>query len=138
MLLISRNNYAAWAIKMKVYMEAQGVWDAAEPAACVAIELRRDKMALAAIYQGIPKDTLLLIAKKKTAKEAWDNLKNVHLGSDQVKNARVQTLKTEFEALWMKDNDNIDDFAMKLTAVVNKVRYLGDRMEEAYVIRKLL
>lgn len=95
-------------------------------------------MALAAIYQGIPKDALLLVAEKRTAKEAWNTLRTMHLGADQVKKARVQTLKTEFDALRMKDNENINDFGMKLTSVLNKIRSLGDRMEEVYVVRKLL
>jgi len=36
-------------------------------------------MALAAIYQGIPEETLLLIAEKETAKEAWTMLKTMHI-----------------------------------------------------------
>lgn len=29
--MLGRNNYSVWAIKMKVFMQAQGVWDAVEP-----------------------------------------------------------------------------------------------------------
>lgn len=119
-------------------MEAQGVWDAIDPAAGVAVEFRRDKMALAAIYQGILKDALLLVAEKRTAKEAWDTLRTMHLGADRVKKARVQTLKTEFDSLRMKDNEKIDDFGMKFISVINKIRSLGDKMEEVYVVSKLL
>ena len=90
------------AIKMKVYMQAQGVWDAIEPAAGAAMEVQKDKMALAAIYQGIPEETLLLIAEKKTVVAAWETLKTMHLGTDRVKSAKVQNLKTEFELLRMK------------------------------------
>ncbi|GJR02359.1 eukaryotic translation initiation factor 3 subunit C-like protein [Tanacetum coccineum] len=53
--MLSRNNYAAWAIKMRVFMQAQGVWDAVEPRTSnTVVEVKKDKMALAAIYQGIP------------------------------------------------------------------------------------
>lgn len=34
------------------------------------VEEKTDKMAQAAIYQGIPEDILLDVAEKKTAKEA--------------------------------------------------------------------
>ncbi|XP_020270587.1 glycine-rich RNA-binding protein 7-like [Asparagus officinalis] len=135
---LSRDNYASWAIKMKVYMKAQDVWDAIEPAAGVSVEHRKDQMALAAIYQGIPEETLMVIAEKQTAKEAWETLKTMHLGADRVRNAKVQTLKSKFELLRMKENDNVDDFSTKLTGVVNKIRALGGEMEENYVVRKLL
>ncbi|KAF0899659.1 hypothetical protein E2562_021358 [Oryza meyeriana var. granulata] len=73
---------------MKVFMQAQDVWDAVEPVDDVAVDPRMDKMALAAIYQGIPEETLLMIAEKETAEEAWTTLKTMHLGDDQVKNAK--------------------------------------------------
>ncbi|GJY00017.1 hypothetical protein Tco_0357035 [Tanacetum coccineum] len=71
--MLSRSNYAAWAIKMKI-----------------------DKMALAAIYQRIPEDMLLSLAKKETAKETWTTLKTIN------------------------------------------IRALGDKIEETYVVKKLL
>lgn len=52
--MLLRNNYVAWAIKMKVFMKAQGVWDAVEPKTSnTIVKVKKDKMALAAIYQGI-------------------------------------------------------------------------------------
>lgn len=111
--MLSRNNYAAWAIKMRVFMQAQGVWDAVEPRTSnTVVEVKKDKMALAAIYQGIPEDLLLSLAERKSAKEAWEALKTMYLGADRVKNAKVQTLKAEFEVLTMKETDCVDDFAM--------------------------
>lgn len=84
--MLSRTNYVAWAIKMKVFMQAQGVWDAIEPrTANTMVEVKKDKMALAAIYQGIPEDMLLSLAEKQTAKESWDALKARFLGADRVK-----------------------------------------------------
>ncbi|GJZ17554.1 putative reverse transcriptase domain-containing protein, partial [Tanacetum coccineum] len=69
--MLSRSNYAAWAIKMRVFMQAQGVWEAVEPrTANTVVEVKKDKMALAAIYQGIPEDLLLSFSEKKSAKEA--------------------------------------------------------------------
>ncbi|KAL9673068.1 hypothetical protein QQ045_029321 [Rhodiola kirilowii] len=86
--MLSRNNYTAWAIKMKVFMEAQGVWDVIESTEEIAVETKRDEMALSAIYKAIPEEVLLFIAEKKTAKEAWNTLKTMHLGADRVKNAK--------------------------------------------------
>lgn len=74
--LLARNNYTSWSLKMKVFMEAQGVWEAVEQSdPKVVVETKVDKMALAAIYQGIPEEVLLSIAEKKTAKEACEAIK---------------------------------------------------------------
>ncbi|KAI3684116.1 hypothetical protein L6452_33335 [Arctium lappa] len=137
--MLSRINYAAWAIKMKVFMQAQGVWDAVEPKnQREVVEVKKDKMALAAIYQGIPEDLLLSLAEKQTAKEAWGTLKTMYMGANRVKTAKVQTLKAEFETLSMKDTEIIDDFAVKVNNIVSNIRALGEKVDEAYVVKKLL
>ena len=69
--MLARSNYTAWSVKMKVFMQAQGVWNAMEPTDVKAvIEEKTDKIALAMIYQGIPEEILLSVVEKKSAKEA--------------------------------------------------------------------
>ncbi|GJZ80177.1 zinc finger, CCHC-type containing protein [Tanacetum coccineum] len=117
--MLSRSNYAAWAIKMRVFMQAQGVWEAVEPrTANTVVEVKKDKMALAAIYQGIPEDLLLSLSEKKLAKEAWEALKTMFMGADRVKTARIQTLKAEFESLNMKETEGVDEFAVKVGSAI--------------------
>ena len=137
--MLARGNYTAWSLKMKVFMQAHGVWGAVEQKAEEAkVEDRIDKIALAAIYQAIPEDILLSVAERKTAKEAWEAIKTMCLGAKRVKKARVQTLKTEFETMCMKDTESLDDFCMKLNGLVTNIRALGEIVEEAYVVKKLL
>lgn len=137
--MLSRTNYTAWAVKMKVYMQAQGVWEAVESDESKAkVETKKDKMALAMMYQGIPEEMLLTIAEKKSAKEAWETIKTMSAGGDRVQKARVQTLKTELETLRMKDTDQLDEFCMKLYGMVTNIRVLGETVDEAYVVKKLL
>ncbi|XP_023736152.1 uncharacterized protein LOC111884051 [Lactuca sativa] len=137
--MLSRNNYVVWAIKMKVFMQAQGVWEAVEPRTTnTVVEVKKDKLVMAAIYQGIPEDLLLSLSEKQMAKEAWDALKTMYLGVDRVKTARVQTLKIEFEALNMKESEIVDEFSVKIYNIVSNIRALGDKVEEAYVVKKML
>ena len=134
--MLARTNYTAWSIKMKVFMQAQGVWEAVEQGdPKTVVDNRVDKMALAAIYQGIPEDMLLSIAEKTTAKEAWEALKLMCMGAERVKEAKIQTLKAEFESLNMKDGDQIEDFCMKVNSIVTNIRVLGETMEESYVVK---
>lgn len=59
-------------------------------------------------------------------------------GADRVKKARIQTLKAEFETLRMDENEQLEDFYMKLNGLVSTIRALGEEMNEMYVVKKLL
>lgn len=77
------------------------------------------------------------IKDRKIAKKAWDAIKTLCQGVDRVKKGRVQSLRTEFESLTMKDSDVIDDFYMKLNDLVTNIRALGEHMQESYFVKKL-
>ncbi|KAJ8900212.1 hypothetical protein K2173_024852 [Erythroxylum novogranatense] len=134
--LLTKSNYSAWAIKMKVYMKAQDVWQAVKSEG--PIDPREDMMALAAIYQGISEETLLQLGEKETAKEAWDALKVMNLGAERVKELRAQALRWELESMKMEDSESVDEFTGKISTVVNKLRALGETVDEMYVVKKML
>ncbi|KAL8107626.1 hypothetical protein AgCh_024146 [Apium graveolens] len=137
--MLTRANDTTWALKMKAYMRAHGVWEAIVPKDPKApIQDKMDKIAVAAIYQSIPEDILLSVADKETAKELWEAVKTLCQGGDRVKKARVQTLKAEFESMSMKNSDALDDFCFKISALVTNIRALGEEVPEAYVVKKLL
>ncbi|GKB35654.1 zinc finger, CCHC-type containing protein [Tanacetum coccineum] len=56
----------------------------------------------------------------------------------RVQQARLQTLKSDFEMLHMKEDETIDTFTAKLTTLVNKAASLGHTMEDETLVRKLL
>lgn len=67
--MLTKTNYTAWAIKMRVFMQAHNVWEAIDPKdPKVNVDDKVDKRALAMIYQGISEDLLLTLAERKTAK----------------------------------------------------------------------
>ncbi|KAL8134233.1 hypothetical protein AgCh_009329 [Apium graveolens] len=104
----------------------------------VVVEDKEDKITLASIYHGIPEDILLSIADKETAKEAWVAIKTMCQGAERVKMAKVQTLKSEFESLSMKDGEQLDDFYLRLNGLVTNIRALGEEVKDNYVVKKLL
>nr|GEZ73314.1 hypothetical protein [Tanacetum cinerariifolium] len=79
---------------MKAIMDAQGLWESIGPAAGVAADEKKSKMARAFILQAIPEDILMQVAKKKTAREVWvtENL----------------------------DDESIDEYAEKLSGMISK------------------
>lgn len=127
--MLDRSNYTAWALKMKVFIKAQRVWTAIEPKDPKdTVDDKTDKIALAMIYQGISEEILLSLAEKDTTKDTWEEIKTLCQGADRVKAARIQTLKSEFEAMTMKDEETVDEFHMKMNEIVSNIRALGEKL----------
>ncbi|KAI3742957.1 hypothetical protein L1987_60656 [Smallanthus sonchifolius] len=101
-------------------------------------DVKKNKTARAFIFQAIPEDVLLQVAKKKTAKEIWESLKIRYVGADRVQKARLNTLKSEFESLKMKDSESVDEFSGKLSGMMSKYNSLGATLENGILVRKLL
>ncbi|CAO2149022.1 unnamed protein product [Urochloa humidicola] len=134
--MLAENNYGVWAVKMKIFMRAQGVWAAVENKK--GVDEKMDQMALAAIVQAVPEAVVLAISEEETAEKAWKALEEMHVGEERVKKARVQTLKRELAGMYMGDSEKINDFALKVTTIVNEIRSLGTKVEETTVVEKLL
>ena len=50
-------------------------------------------MTLVAIYQAVPKDVLLMLEEKDSAKVAWKTLQTMNVGVEHVMEVNVLTLK---------------------------------------------
>ncbi|GKA48279.1 zinc finger, CCHC-type containing protein [Tanacetum coccineum] len=117
----SPSNYSLWAIRMQIILEANGLWEMIEPNEKTQADNKKDKTAMAFLYQALPEDQLLQITKHKTA-NIWDALRTRHIGEVRVQQARLQTLKSEFEMLHMKEDETIDAFTN--TTLTNTLKVL--------------
>nr|GEV19836.1 zinc finger, CCHC-type [Tanacetum cinerariifolium] len=70
---------------MQVILEANGLWKMIGPYLTTEVDTKKDKTAIAYIYESLPEDQLLLISKYKTAKPVWDALKKRHVREDRVR-----------------------------------------------------
>ncbi|GKC23722.1 zinc finger, CCHC-type containing protein, partial [Tanacetum coccineum] len=136
--MLKPTNYSLWAIRMQIILEANGLWEMIEPSETTQSDNKKDKTAIAFLYQSLPEEQLLQITKHKTAKAIWDALKTRHMGEQRVQQARLQTLKSDFEMLQMKEDETIDTFTGKLTTLANKAASLGHTFEDPTLVRKLL
>ncbi|GJX91940.1 zinc finger, CCHC-type containing protein [Tanacetum coccineum] len=123
---------------MQIILEANGLWEIIEPLKTTQADNKKDKTAIAFLYQSLPKEQLLKITKHKTAKAIWDALKTRHIVEQRVQQERLQVLKSDFEMLHMKEDETIDTFTGKLTTLVNKAASLGHTIEDQTLLRKLL
>nr|GEZ50786.1 zinc finger, CCHC-type [Tanacetum cinerariifolium] len=136
--MLKPSNYSLWAIRMQIILEANGLWEMIEPNKKTQADNKMDKTAMVFLYQALPAEQLLQITKHKTAKAIWDTLKTRHIGKERVQQARLQTLKSDFGMLHMKEDETIDTFITKLLSVVNKAASLGHTTKDEELVRKLL
>ena len=51
---------------------------------------------------------------KSSAKEAWEAVAAMRVGSDRAKKATAQLLKQEYANLKFKDGETVDEFSLRL------------------------
>ena len=83
-------------------------------------------------------DTFEKISNATTAKEAWDKLQTCNKGVEQVKKIRLQTLRGDFERLFMEESESISDYFSRVLAVVNQLKRNGEDVDEVKVMEKIL
>jgi hypothetical protein len=69
-----------------------------------------------------------------TATEAWEAVKSLRIGSEAVRNARVQRLRMKFESIRFKEGETVDDFTMRLSSLVAELGTLGEVIKEQQVV----
>ncbi|XP_021980200.1 uncharacterized protein LOC110876335 [Helianthus annuus] len=117
--ILKPTNYTVWAIRIKTILEANGLWETIKPAENATVDTKKDKSAIAYLFQAIPEDVVLQVANCKTAKEIWDNLKVRHVGVD-------------------RDDDTIDSFTAKINSIVTRATEVGTTLSQPTLVRKLL
>nr|GEX47044.1 augmin subunit 6 [Tanacetum cinerariifolium] len=111
--VLNSTNYTIWAVKIKALFNVHGIWEAVEPTTNTEVDQKKNNMAIAMLYQAILENMVLQIASLTSAKEIWEALKVRHLGIERVKEARVQTIVSEFESLKMGANEPLDNETTK-------------------------
>ena len=133
--MLTRTNYADWAIIMRVQLQAQGLWDAVNLG---DVDDHEDRLALAALLRALQPELVRTLAAKDNAKATWDTLRTLRVGDERVRKAKAQVRHREFEQMRFKDGELIEEFALRLMTPVNDLKTLGDPIDEHRVVRKFL
>ena len=84
--MLTRSNYAGWALLMQVMLEARQVWVAVNDG---TPERETDRAVMEYLLRSVPPEMISTLAAKKTAKEAWDTVKTMRLGVTRVREAKA-------------------------------------------------
>jgi len=101
--MLTRTNYGEWAVTMKVKLRARRLWNAIDK----GTDNEEDDMsAMETILAAVPTEYREPLGAKKTAKEAWEAIVAMRVGSDRAKKATAQLLKQEYANLKFKDGES--------------------------------
>lgn len=133
--MLNNTNYTVWAIRMKVMLKVNKVWETIEPG---IIDEEKNNLGIALIFQSIPEALILQVGDLETSKAIWEAIKTRHVGAERVREARLQTLMADFEKIKMKEEDTIDAFVGKLSEISSNSAALGETIDEAKLVKKFL
>jgi hypothetical protein len=131
-------NYNIWAVRIQAVFRVHKILEAIDITNDNVADESKDHMAIALLLQAIPEELVLQVAHLTTAKEIWRALKNRFIGVERVRDARLQTLESEFENLRMRQDESIDDYASKISKLVAKANSLGATYQDEKLVKKLL
>lgn len=132
---LTKTNYDSWSLLMKLKLQARCLWDVIEEDDA---DFQDDRSVLEAICSAVPEEMVPTLATKATAKEAWEAIRTMRIGDDRVRKSTAQNLRVEYEQINFKDGESVEDFALRLSNIVQRLAILGDPEPEAKVVAKYL
>jgi hypothetical protein len=120
---------------MKVKLKARALWSVIENGGA---DQQEEMMMLDALCGVVPLEKMLTIAKKETAKEAWDAIVTMRVGDDRVKKATTQQLRWKFELATFDDGETIEDYALRLSGMAAHLATLSEEVKDGEIVVKMI
>ncbi|XP_050920455.1 uncharacterized protein LOC127138096 [Lathyrus oleraceus] len=83
-------------------------------------------------------DEYYCVSHCETAKAMYDLLEVAHKGTNEVKQARINTLNQEFELFCMKHDETLADMQKRFTYLINRVNAIGNSISNVIATNKVL
>jgi hypothetical protein len=75
---------------------------------------------------------------KELAKDAWDVIQSIQVGTDKVKEANAEKLRHEFNDISFKSVECVEELALCILGLANQLRSLGGDLPDKKVVKKML
>ncbi|WVZ61107.1 hypothetical protein U9M48_011029 [Paspalum notatum var. saurae] len=95
-------------------------------------------MALDVLASAVPAEMVATVANKETAKAAWDAIKTMRVGDERARKSTAQHMRRQFDLATSKEDENIEDYSMRLSGMVAQLVTLGVTLDEPMVVGKFL
>ena len=101
-------------------------------------EFDANSKAQNALLLALNEDDLTRVIHCKSAYEIWQHLLVTHEGTSQVKRAKVDLLRSQYESFKIQENESINDMITKFTKIINALSSLGDEINNDQKVRKVI
>eukprot|EP00253_Pinus_taeda_P003066 PITA_03066 len=78
------------------------------------------------------------VMQLKTAKQIWDKIVLSYEGDDQVKRAKLQNLRIQYENLRIHNDESVANYFLRIDEIVNRMKNLGEEIKEVTLVEKVL
>jgi hypothetical protein len=120
---LTKTNYVECAVVMRVRLQVWHMWEAVPYG---DVDYYEDRRALDVLIAAVLPEMQFSLSKKRTAKEAWGAIAAARIGSDCALKTTLQALHKEWENLAFKLGEDVDDFALHLNTLQQKMVEFGD------------
>jgi len=143
-------NFNYWKVRVTAYLQSLGteVWGIVEtgyafPSATPTDPDEKKKYetnakAVSTLLGCIYQSEFMKVMHYKSAKKIWDKIVTSYEGDDQVKRAKLQTLRVKYENLRMYNDESVANYFLRVDEIVNCMKKLGEEIKEAIVVEKVL
>src|ERR1700728_2406188 len=143
-------NFNYWKVRVTAYLQSLGteVWNIVETGYAFPSTTPTDAdekkkyetnaKAVSTLLGCISQSEFMKVMHYKSAKEIWDKIVTSYEGDEQVKRAKLQTLRIRYETLKMHNNESVANYFLRMDEIVNCMRDLGEEFEEIVLVEKVL
>ena len=94
------------------------------------VHIKKDRQALMVIYAALLEEILEQLDDEITTKETWEVLQKKFVGVDCVKNSMIQSLKKEFDHIFMGNEESVGDFTGRFSSIITKLEPLERKLRK--------
>ncbi|KAI4295042.1 hypothetical protein MLD38_040690 [Melastoma candidum] len=150
-------NFAYWKIRMSAFVDAidEDLWSYIEDGPPSIPENQRfdreghptreylkirrlTKTAKYLMFNAMSEGEFVKVSTCTSGKEIWDKLVTMYIGTDQIRETKVNFLIHQYENFTMKADESVEQMFQRLNLLVDALTHLGKTYQNSELVRKVL
>jgi len=145
-------NFLIWKVKITVFLQSLGSWVAKVVTKLFSIPVSDEDIwsdiatkkfdantkTHYTLLQALNDDDIAKVIHYKSAYKIWSHLVATHEGTSQVKRAKIDLLRSQYENFIMHDNDSIDYIVIRFTKITSGLASPGNAIDNDQKVKKVI
>eukprot|EP00253_Pinus_taeda_P023177 PITA_23177 len=144
------SNFVYWKVRITTYLQSlgTGVWEIMEGGYTFPSAIPTDATCkkqyetnakdVNTLLGSLSQSEFVKVMQLKSTKEIWDKIVLSYEGDTQVKHAKLQSLRIQYETLKMYNDESIVSYFLHIDEIVNCMKNLGEEIKEVTLFEKIL